>query len=108
MRNSFTEATRELYRDNQICVLCDQQATDLHHIKSRVSNSPLNCSPLCRECHSKMKHNNEEELTLFLFNLAYLDTVGYNINNDDINFIKQNNWEDYYYNFTGKSPTQKE
>ena len=71
LSNPFSKQTREMWRDCQICGICDKQVDlELHHIVGRESSSPLNSCPLCKSCHDTVNHSNEERQELFAFSFA--------------------------------------
>ena len=94
LRNPFTTATRELFRDVQWeCWECGTNgggAMELHHIVGRSSNSPFNAAPLCLECHSHALHTQEAELRYFRKTLNYLYSKRYVIVEADEQFMLEN------------------
>jgi len=62
LRNPFPEETRLLFLYVYACFNCKRsdQGLELHHITGRNDNSPTNAFPICRVCHVKVKHNDEE------------------------------------------------
>lgn len=104
LKNKFTTETRYLFFDIQyICIECKRNGQDcggveLHHILGRVSASPFNACVLCKECHSTIGHNFEEEKKYLQINAKHifkLITQGlYKLTEEDKLFLKQN--EKYY------------
>ena len=92
LRNPFPIETRWLFFDVRYkCFDCgSNQGVELHHILGRVSSSAFNACPLCKDCHVKVKHNQEEHQRLFLKTLQYLITIGYNPSEEDYLFINNN------------------
>lgn len=62
LRNPFSEETRLLFLYVYACFDCGRsdRGVELHHITGRNDNSPTNAFPICRVCHVKVKHNDEE------------------------------------------------
>jgi hypothetical protein len=60
---------------------------ELNHTFGRVSDSPYNASPLCRECHSHVGHSKEEHGRLFGKTCFYLKLQGHNPSKEDLEFI---------------------
>lgn len=88
LRNPFSEETRLLYLYRYDCDICGgNHGLELHHITGRNSNSPLNASVVCRQCHEHLNHNQEEEKILFTVNLMNLFKSYYQITKDDMEFM---------------------
>lgn len=89
LRNPFSQDTRELFFDSRYtCFMCGgNQMIELNHTAGRVSDSPVNASPLCRECHSHVGHHHEEEKALFKKTLKYLAQRGYEFTDEDRAFM---------------------
>jgi len=91
LKNPFTNDTRWLFFDIRYsCYICGRNNTELHHIAGRVSSSPLNASVLCKVCHNKINHSEQEEIFLFKKTLLYLKKIGYNLSSKDYDFIEKN------------------
>lgn len=91
LRNNFTDKTRALYLGKWECDLCSSnQMLEINHIRGRESNSPLNASILCRQCHEHVGHSEEEEQELFFKNLVYLKNIGYELTESDSDFMEAN------------------
>lgn len=91
LKNPFSNETRNLYLYRYDCDKCgSNQMLELHHICGRVSNSPLNASLVCHDCHSHLNHNEEEEKRHFNTNLAFLLKIRYKPTENDIQFLKNN------------------
>jgi len=94
LSNPFSKQTREMWRDCQICGLCDKQVDlELHHVCGRESSSPLNSCPLCKECHERVTHSNEERQELFAF--SYSNVViknNYEIKPTDLSFLSNHKY----------------
>lgn len=89
LKHPFTQQTRELFRDAQWTWFncCGNNMVELNHTVGRVSNSPVNASPLCRGCHSHVGHSNEEEKALFKKTLKYLAQRSYEFTDEDRAFM---------------------
>lgn len=89
LRNAFSKQTKYLFYESRYCFLCGR--TDLpiefHHIVGRDSNSPFNCSRICKECHRDMSHSEKEEYMLFNLTLSYLVRQRYQITEADKQFL---------------------
>lgn len=91
LRNNFTEETRNLYLYRYDCDRCGSNVMlELHHIRGRCSNSPLNASILCHDCHGHVGHKKEEEQILFAKNLQFLVREGYELTSEDLDFLTKN------------------
>jgi hypothetical protein len=62
----------------------------LHHIIGTKSSSPLNGICLCHDHHSTVGHTFEEESLYLKITKQYLDLIGYEPNDKDIEFIRLN------------------
>ena len=62
LRNPFPEEVRLLFLYVYACFDCGRsdRGLELHHITGRNDNSKENAFPICKVCHEKVKHNNEE------------------------------------------------
>ena len=95
LRNSFSNETRHLFFDTRFnCWDCGRNDTELHHISGRTereSDSPINAAVVCKKCHSRVGHTEEEEKRYFRKNLQYLTNVAeYTITEKDLKFINSN------------------
>jgi hypothetical protein len=91
LQHPFSEETRNLYLYRYDCDSCgSNQMLELHHITGRRSNSPLNASLLCHNCHGHAGHSLEEEQKLFARNLQNLCRDGYTITSEDMDFLTKN------------------
>lgn len=75
LKNNFPEDTRLLFLYVTSCFDCGRcdQGLELHHITGRDSNDPTNAFPICRICHSKVKHNDEEHERYKKITKAFLE-----------------------------------
>ncbi len=92
LENPFSEKTRELFRGVWECWECGENGTgtgglEIHHITGRDSSSAFNASVLCKKCHEKKNHNQEEERFLFLITQKFLKAIGYIPIANDYQFI---------------------
>ena len=89
MKNPFSEATRFLFADVYECWECGcNQNLSLHHTFGRISNSPINASPLCLKSHEKGDvHSPEKREKYLLKTLEYLKRIGYQFTQKDKEFI---------------------
>lgn len=91
LKNNFSESTRFLFTQiPQFCYNCGiNYPLELHHICGRVTNSPLNGSLLCHNCHEKGTvhyfYSREELLRQTFFNLI---VNGYELSTKDLDFIE--------------------
>lgn len=92
LKNPFSLDTRWLFFDVRYkCFDCgSNQGVELHHIMGRVSSSAFNACPLCKICHEKVKHNQQEHQRLFLKTLQYLQSIVYTPKQEDLQFLKDN------------------
>lgn len=96
LKNPFTAHTRELFYDARYtCFMCGSNGQgrggmELHHITGRQSNSALNAAPLCKTCHGKVGHTDEEHKKLFERNLVYLKRRNYRFVEKDFSHIRKN------------------
>lgn len=88
LKNSFSDSTRALFMDCYACFKCgSNQNLELHHIFGRISNSPFNAAPVCRNCHDKILHTFEERFPLLRTNMRFLFQAGYD-------YAKNREWGD--------------
>lgn len=86
--NPFSIQTRWLFFDVRYsCFNCGRNDTELHHIAGRISDSPINAIVLCKECHSKVTHTEEEETKYFTMTLRYLVKIDYRFTYSDLTFV---------------------
>lgn len=91
LKNDFSEDIRFLFSQFPVaCYNCGiNYPLELHHVLKRVSNSPLNGSLVCHDCHEKgtihYKHNQEELLRQTFYNLI---VSGYELSTKDFLFIE--------------------
>lgn len=97
LKNPFSPATRALFSDNYVCWWCGQTGTKdgeyvnaLHHIKGRVSNSPLNAAPIhnfgCHLDNGKLG-TREVQTELLGKTLGFLLRRGYVLTSKDRAFV---------------------
>lgn len=63
---------------------------ELHHIKGRISDSAFNACPLCKECHGKVGHTQEEHSFFFRRNFQFLFLNNYPPIQNDFDFLNTN------------------
>ena len=102
LKNNFTEKTRELFAWNKFCFYCWKNgANALHHILGRVSNSPLNCSPIHNEvCHLYNPQLSKKETIQRLLRNTYdfLMENDYQLTVKDREFkLKYKEYYEYYF-----------
>lgn len=92
LQNPFSQDTRNLFLYEYSCWTCGRsdKGLELHHIKSRISNSPLNAYLICTECHSHANHSQEEESKYLQTTLRFLLREQYELTPKDIDFYQQN------------------
>ena len=90
LKNNFTSKTRTLFMDVYGCSKCgSNQMVELDHIFGRLSNSPLNASPVCRECHQdKVESRMKGKLMQLGWTLKHLVKGGYDLQRKDYIFLK--------------------
>jgi 5-methylcytosine-specific restriction endonuclease McrA len=99
LRNNFTIKTRWLFFDvRYMCFDCGGNGsgcggTELHHIIGRGSNSPYNACVLCKKCHAKVGHTDEEQQGYIHTTISHLDLIEYEPTEKDTAFLKK------YYEF---------
>jgi len=98
LKNPFPPFVRMLYFGWWECFLCKENGQskgglEIHHILGRVSDSAFNSSCLCKECHAKISHNQEEHREIFAHTLDFLYQMKYRPNEQDIEFIRTNYFE---------------
>ena len=95
LRNPFSTDTRWLFHDKQYeCWECGgngQQSggTELNHTTGRDSNSPLNGSVLCKKCHAKVGHTDQEQAKYLQKTLRYLMKIDYTLTEKDTAFYNK-------------------
>lgn len=93
LKNPFSEKTRNLFRDNEICFVCLLGGADaLHHICGRSSDSPMNACPVHNfGCHiGRDGELGRMKTKLLNRTLQYLKNSGYVPNEDDRQFVIKN------------------
>jgi 5-methylcytosine-specific restriction endonuclease McrA len=92
LHNPFSEDTRNIYLYQYACMDCGRsdQGLELHHIRSRISNSPLNSYLICMVCHSKIGHTQEEEARYLQQTLRWLLSQQYELTQKDVDFYSEN------------------
>ncbi len=63
---------------------------ELHHIKGRISDSAFNACVLCKECHNKIGHTQEEHIFFFRRNFEFLFLGEYVPIPNDYTFLEDN------------------
>jgi len=91
LQNPFSQETRLLYLYEYSCFTCGRsdRGLELHHIKSRISNSPLNSYLICNYCHSHANHSQKEEAQYLQTTMKWLLRQGYELTQKDIEFYAQ-------------------
>jgi hypothetical protein len=97
LKNPFTPESREWFRDCWHCWDCGENGQrtgglELHHITGRDSNATINGAILCKGCHIKALHTQSEEAGYTLTTLKYLQPLGYEITQKDINHLTKHPW----------------
>lgn len=92
LRNAFSQDTRNLFLYEHSCWLTGRsdKGLELHHIRGRVSNSPLNAYLINPEAHSHLGHTQEEEAKFLQHTLRWLLRQGYELTKKDIEFYNTN------------------
>lgn len=88
LRNDFSELTRALYIFEKVCWNCGREASELHHVMSRTSNSPLNAYVICRKCHENYTSLSKYELLKKAF--IFLIRKNYKFKERDYIFMENN------------------
>ena len=92
LANPFPNEVRELFRDCWECWICHENGQrtgglELNHITGRDSLAAFNASVLCKGCHTHIGHNNEEEAMLTLITIKYLHSIGYAVQDQDLQHL---------------------
>jgi hypothetical protein len=89
LSNPFSQNTRNLFLYEYSCWTCGRsdKGLELHHIKGRESNSPLNAYLICTECHSHANHSQEEEKEYLQTTMIFLLKQNYKFTNLDKEFL---------------------
>lgn len=66
------------------------QGLELHHIRGRVSSSPLNSFLICKECHAVCGHSIREESKYLQKTMRWLLRQSYTLTVKDISFYTEN------------------
>ncbi len=92
LQNSFSEDTRNLFLYEYSCWLTGRsdKGLELHHIRGRISNSPLNAYLISSEAHAHIGHTQEEESKFLKQTLRWLLKQQYELTKKDIEFYNQN------------------
>ena len=101
MKNNFSQETRDLFDFGGYCLDWEDGFNDsdcLHHILGRVSNSPYNAAPLNNKRNHQPEgrknlhsiHSFEVRSKYLVKTKKHLDSIGYEPNEKDLEFIKQN------------------
>ena len=94
LKNPFSDKTRLLFIDVYSCFKCgSNQSVEMDHIMGRISNSPLNASPLCRKCHSE-KAGYDGKIEQLRKTAAYLKKTEYKLCEKDLNFLEMYKLDD--------------
>lgn len=91
LKNPFSQKTRNLFIDIRACVKCKRSDRGIEHdhIFGRISNSPLNLSPLCTKCHyEKIKDGLEGKTEQLKWTVNYLNKQGYVLKEKDYRFLE--------------------
>jgi len=93
LNNPFPQSVRLLFLYVYGCFQCGRsdRGLELHHIVGRSSNSAFNACPLCKDCHSKIRHSQEEERYLLSKVLPFLLQVKFQPLQSDYDFLLKNN-----------------
>jgi len=105
MNNNFEKGTFDLFDRGGYAVCWERGTNDadcLHHILGRVSDSPYNAAPLNnKDSHmpegrkNRLPIHHEDVRRQYLKKTKlYLDSIGYQPTDKDLDFLKQN--ERYY------------
>lgn len=88
LKNNFSLKTRFLYLYEYGCFDClrSDKGLELHHIKGRISSSPLNSFLICKECHAHCGHSQKEEAKYLQTTLRWLLRKQYTLTRDDLDF----------------------
>lgn len=94
LENSFGLQTRGLFLYCYSCFQCGRSGAGLeaHHITGRDSNSAFNCCPLCKICHNKIGHTQEEEKFLTGKVIDFLSNERYQPNEKDWQHLRDHPW----------------
>lgn len=92
LANPFSEDTRNLYLYEYACFDCGRsdRGLSLHHIRSRISDSPLNSYLICNDCHIVCGHTQEEESKYLKQTIKWLLSQQYELTKKDIEFYTAN------------------
>lgn len=89
LNNPFPEKVRLLYLYVYGCFKCGRsdRGLELHHITGRDSDSAFNACPLCKDCHAKIGHTEEEEKELLAIVMKFHADNSYKPEDNDYDFI---------------------
>jgi len=96
LKNPFSTETRWLFFDYRYtCANCggngqDCGGTELHHIRGRISDSKLNGIVLCKNCHNKIGHTNEEEAKYLQYTIKRFIMKDIKLIEKDLSFYRDN------------------
>lgn len=96
LRRRFSETTKALFLLTYHCFNCNlTKPRDPHHILSTESDSPLNCSPICIDCHAEEHRGKRlDKSKLLIATIKYLVKIDYSFTENDIAFYENN--QKYY------------
>ena len=92
LKNPFSQETKALFLYSYNCFNCNKgtNSRDPHHILGRVSDSPLNCSPVCIECHEEEHQRSRlDKGKLLVATIKYLVKYKYDFTEKDIEFYNK-------------------
>ncbi len=91
MKNNFTEETRLLFMYCKYCWNCGSTSgIELHHILGRVSNSPMNCIPICNLCHTNHGIDKNKKALFLDKTIRFLLKEQYEFTEKDLLFYLEN------------------
>jgi hypothetical protein len=92
LTNNFSNDTRNIFLYEHSCFDCNRsdRGLELHHIRGRISDSPLNAIPICMECHAHIGHTQEEESKYLKTALKFILTTDYKLTQKDLEFYISN------------------
>lgn len=91
LNNPFSQDVRLLFLYVYACFKCNRsdRGLELHHISGRDSNSAFNACPLCKDCHARIGHTQEEERELYLITVDFLVKERYIPQEEDYQFLRE-------------------
>lgn len=92
--NPFPSRVRLLYFYEFACFGCGRsdRGLELHHIFGRDYNCAFNACPLCKVCHERVAHNDDEHSLYFFKNVQFLLSQSYAPQDNDYAMIVKENW----------------